>query len=71
MKLSEIYAHVDDIDVYVGGLAETHVEGLGRCNFLIVNYFSCMKSLSEVYCIIIGKQFFRSKILLMPEAYRE
>ena len=26
-KLSQIYAHVDDIDVYVGGLAETHVDG--------------------------------------------
>ena len=26
-KLRNIYSHVDDIDVYVGGLAETHVEG--------------------------------------------
>jgi len=26
-KLRNIYTHVDDIDVYVGGLAETHVEG--------------------------------------------
>lgn len=26
-RLRSVYAHVDDIDVYVGGLAETHVEG--------------------------------------------
>jgi peroxidase len=26
-KLSTVYAHVDDIDVYVGGLAEDHVDG--------------------------------------------
>lgn len=26
-RLSQVYGHVDDIDVYVGGLAEDHVEG--------------------------------------------
>ena len=26
-ELSKIYESVDDIDVYVGGLAETHVQG--------------------------------------------
>ena len=53
-KLAEIYDNVDDIDVYVGGLAETHVEG-GQVGplfaHMIASQFAEIKKGIFIHCV--------------------
>ena len=60
-KLSTIYAHVDDIDVYVGGLAENHVEDGHICHVFEVLSDEALEV--DLHWCYVGRNYFPHSVL--------